>query len=107
MDLFSVRACLIAESLVMLFQVVGVAGLCLSRLAPGSAWARRGHAAFLVSMLGLGASGAIAGRHDSAFGLFAGVTMTLLLIGMISGTGAVDPRRASVASEPREAPLPA
>jgi hypothetical protein len=91
MDLTTVRACLLAETLVMLFQVVGVASLCLSRLAAGSSWARRGHFAFLVAMIGLGAAGAVAGRHDSAFGLFAGGTMTVLLIGMISGGGATHP----------------
>lgn len=107
MDLTTVRACLLAETFVMLFQVVGVAGLCLSRLAAGTSWARKGHAAFVVAILGLGVAGAIAGRNDSAFGLFAGGTMTLLLIGMISGSGAGDPTRATGSMEAIEPGLAA
>ncbi len=107
MDLTTVRACLLAETFVMLFQVVGVAGLCLSRLAAGTSWARRGHLVFLVAILGLGAAGAIAGRNDSVFGLFAGGSMTLLLIGMISGSGASDPIRPTGPAEVLEPGLAA
>jgi hypothetical protein len=41
-------------------------------------------------MVGLGLAGALCGRHDSEFGLFAGGTMTILLIGMIVGNGHSD-----------------
>ncbi|HEU5116998.1 MAG TPA: hypothetical protein VFT74_10015 [Isosphaeraceae bacterium] len=105
MDLTTVRACLLAETFVMLFQVVGVAGLCLSRLAAGTSWTRRGHLIFVVAILGLGAAGAIAGRNDSAFGLFAGGSMTLLLIGMISGSGAGDPTHPTGSVEALESGL--
>lgn len=71
--------------IVMLFQVVGVAALCLYRLLPATPWAYRGKVGFIVALVGLGVAGALCGRHDSEFGLFAGGTMTLLLIGMTSG----------------------
>jgi hypothetical protein len=45
---------------------------------------------FVVGMVGLGIAGALCGRHDSEFALFAGGTMTLLLIGMTSGGGSID-----------------
>ena len=38
-------------------------------------------------MVGLGVAGAMCGRHDSEFALFAGGTMTVLLIGMTMGGG--------------------
>jgi hypothetical protein len=76
------------ECVVVLFQVLGVAGLCMYRLFPGTRWARRGKVGFIVAMVGLGAAGAICGRQDSAFALFAGGTMTALLIGMTIGGGA-------------------
>jgi hypothetical protein len=53
-------------------------------------------------MFGLGVAGALCGRHDSEFALFAGGTMTLLLIGMTAGGGtghATAPTRALVAAE--------
>jgi len=81
-------SCEVFEILVVLFQVCGVLGLCLSRLAPGSTlWSRRGRAGLIVALFGLGIAGALCGRHDSEFALFAGVTMTLLLIGMTVGSG--------------------
>jgi hypothetical protein len=76
--------------LVILFQVFGVGALCLSRLLPGSRWAERGRAGFVVALVGLGIAGALCGRHDSEFALFAGGTMTALLIGMTMGSGQPD-----------------
>jgi hypothetical protein len=51
-------------------------------------WGRTG---FIVALFGLGISGALCGNHDSEFALFAGGTMTLLLIGMTMGSGATEP----------------
>src|SRR5271169_7155560 len=80
--------CDIFEVLVMLFQVCGIMGLCLSRLMPRStAWSSRGQVGSVVALFGLGIAGALCGRHDSEFALFAGGTMTVLLIGMTMGSG--------------------
>jgi len=90
--------CAVFEILVVLFQVCGVMGLCLYRLMPRSTrWASRGQIGFIVALVGLGVAGALCGRHDSEFALFAGGTMTVLLIGMTAGNtpsekGAVRPR---------------
>jgi len=84
----NIRADAVLEVLVMLFQVFGVAALCLTRLLPQTRWADRGRVAFVVALVGLGVAGAICGRHDSEFALFAGGTMTVLLIGMTIGGGA-------------------
>jgi hypothetical protein len=93
------------ELSVMLFQVVGVIALCVSRLLPPTStrWANRGRAGFVVAMIGLGLAGAFCGRHDSDFALFAGGSMTILLIGMTIGSSQVDPTvppRRRVAAEP-------
>jgi hypothetical protein len=92
MDWSSVRLCAVLELAVVLFQVAGVAALCLSRLLPrgSSRWAARGRIGFIFAMVGLGIAGALCGRHSSEFALFAGGTMTLLLIGMTIGTGQAD-----------------
>jgi len=79
----------VLECLVVLFQVLGVVGLCLWRLFPSSRWAGRGRMGFVLAVLGLGIAGALCGRQDSHFALFAGVTMTILLIGMIAGSGSI------------------
>jgi len=88
MEFSIVPTCAVLECLVMLFQVLGVGGLCLFRLMPGTRWSDRGRRGFVVALVGLGLTGAVCGRHDSQFALFAGVTMTALLIGMIMGGGA-------------------
>lgn len=80
----------VLELVVMLFQVFGVAMLCLTRLMPATRWAERGRVGFVLSLVGLGVAGAWVGRHDSEFALFAGGTMTFLLIGMILGGGTTD-----------------
>ena len=82
---------MVLELLVMVFQVFGVAALCLTRLMPATRWAGRGKVVFVMCMFGLGIAGAMVGRHDSEFALFAGGTMTLLLIGATIGGGATDP----------------
>jgi hypothetical protein len=87
----TVRLEAILELIVILLQVCGVVALCLTRLVPATRWAERGRAVFIVAMVGLGVAGALCGRHDSEFALFAGGTMTVLLIGMIMGNGAADP----------------
>jgi uncharacterized membrane protein YcfT len=81
----TLRICAVLELTVMLFQVFGVAALCLNRLLPASRWAARGRVGTIVSMIGLAVSGAFCGRLASEFALFAGVTMTVLLIGMTTG----------------------
>ena len=82
--------CVCLELTVVLFQVVGVVALCVSRLLPTTRWAERGRVGFVVALVGLGIAGALCGRHDSEFALFAGVTLTALLIGMTIGSGAAD-----------------
>lgn len=83
----SIRVCAWLELAVVLFQIFGVLALCLHRLTPATRWAERGRVAFVFAMVGLGVAGALCGRHDSAFALFAGGTMTLLLIGITAGNG--------------------
>lgn len=75
------------EGLVMLLQVAGVLGLVLSHLS-AKRWAERGRFGLVLALVGLGVVGALLGRHDSEFALFAGGTMTFLLIGMTLGGGA-------------------
>ena len=92
------------EVVVMMFQLFGVATLCLTRLVPETRWADRGRVGFVFALVGLGIFGAICGRFDSEFALFAGGTMTVLLIGMIAGSGtthATAPRAARIAADPK------
>lgn len=84
---FNIRLDAVLELFVMLFQICGVVALCLSRLVSQTRWADRGRVAFVVAMVGLGIAGALCGRNDSEFALFAGGTMTALLIGMTVGGG--------------------
>lgn len=90
----NVRLEAILEMIVILFQVCGVVALCLTRLVPAARWAERGRVVFIIAMVGLGVAGALCGRHDSEFALFAGGTMTALLIGMTIGSGGADPTAA-------------
>lgn len=85
MDWSQLRVCAVLEVTVMLFQVFGVAALCVSRLLPMTRWADRGRIGTIVALIGLAATGALCGRLASEFGLFAGLTMTILLIGMTTG----------------------
>ncbi len=83
--------CSVFEVLVILFQVCGIMGLCLNRLMPRTTrWSSRGQIGSVIALFGLGIAGALCGRHDSEFALFAGGTMTVLLIGMTMGSGAVE-----------------
>jgi len=103
MVLSSVHVSAWLELAVMLFQILGVTALCLTRLAPTARWADRGRVGFVVALLGLGLAGVLCGRHGSEFSLFAGGTMTFLLIGMTIGSGHVDtthPSHTRVLSEP-------
>lgn len=96
--------CAVFEVLVILFQVCGIMGLCLNRLMPRSTrWSSRGRVGFIIALFGLGIAGALCGRHDSEFALFAGGTMTFLLIGMTMGNTPIDtvePARPCVSTEP-------
>ena len=56
-------------------------------IAPGPIGGKIG---FIVALFGLGIAGALCGRHDSEFALFAGGTMTVLLIGMTMGSGSIE-----------------
>jgi hypothetical protein len=98
-----ISVCTIFEVLVVLFQLCGIMGLCLNRLMPRSTrWSSRGQVGLIVALFGLGIAGALCGRHDSEFALFAGGTMTLLLIGMTMGSGSIErtePTRPCVTSE--------
>jgi hypothetical protein len=107
MGLPNVRLCALLELSVILFQVGGVAALCLSRLLPTTRWAQRSRAGFIVALFGLGIAGALCGRLDSEFALFAGGTMTALLIGMTCGGGPVDPTDATRLTMTADAPLAA
>jgi hypothetical protein len=99
----NVSVCTVFEVLVVLFQLCGVMGLCLNRLMPDSTpWASRGLVGFIIGLFGLGIAGALCGRHDSEFALFAGGTMTVLLIGMTVGSATMEkakPVRSCVTTE--------
>ena len=100
----TLRVDAVLEIVVMMFQVFGVATLCLTRLVPETRWADRGRVGFVFALVGLGVFGALCGRFDSEFALFAGGTMTVLLIGMIVGSGtahATAPRPIRIAAEPK------
>ena len=51
------------EGLVVLLQIAGVLGLCLSRLS-AARWAERGRIGLVLALVGLGVAGALLGRHD-------------------------------------------
>ncbi len=93
----NVRLEAILEMIVILFQVCGVVALGLTRLIPAARWVERGRVVFIIAMVGLGVAGALCGRQDSEFALFAGGTMTALLIGITVGNGATDPTRTPAA----------
>ena len=100
--------CTIFEILVVLFQVCGILGLCLNRLLPRSTrWSSSGLAGLIVALFGLAIAGALCGRHDSEFALFAGGTMTVLLIGMTMGGGSIAKTEPAGRSVTREAELAA
>ncbi len=100
--------CSIFEVLVVLFQLCGIMGLCLNRLMPRSTrWSSHGQVGLIVGIFGLAIAGALCGRHDSEFALFAGGTMTLLLIGMTTGSGTIDKTEPARPCVTREAELAA
>lgn len=104
MALSNLRTDAVLELVVMMFQVFGVAMLCMNRLMPDTRWAERGRVGLVLAMVGLGVAGAWVGRHDSEFALFAGGTMTFLLIGMIVGnctTDAIAPTKVRFATDSR------
>jgi hypothetical protein len=88
MEWSSLRVCAILELTVMLFQIFGVGALCLNRLLPDTRWAGRGRVGSIVALVGLAIAGSLCGRLASEFALFAGVTMTVLLIGLTTGSAA-------------------
>jgi hypothetical protein len=83
----NLRTAAVLELIVMLFQVFGVGSLCLNRLLPSTRWADHGRTGSVVALIGLAITGALCGRLASDFALFAGGTMTVLLIGLTTGSG--------------------
>ncbi len=86
----------VLEMVVILFQVCGVVSLCMTRLISVARWAERGRVIFVIAMVGLGIAGGLCGREDSEFALFAGGTMTALLIGMTIGNTSSEHTRTTV-----------
>lgn len=86
MATLDVQVCAVLELLVMLFQVMGVGSLGVSRLATPR-WALRARPVFVLALIGLGAAGAVLGLYHSEFAMFAGGTITALLVGMTIGGG--------------------
>jgi hypothetical protein len=98
--------CSVFEILVILFQLCGIMGLCLNRLMPHSRrWSWSGQVGSIIALFGLGIAGALCGRHDSEFALFAGGTMTVLLIGMTMGSGSIQKNEPADPRVPTEAEL--
>jgi len=105
---YHISLCAIFEVLVVLFQLCGIMGLCLNRLMPKSTrWSSSGQVGLIVALFGLGIAGALCGRHDSEFALFAGGTMTVLLIGMTMGGGSIEQTEPAGGGVPSEAELAA
>jgi hypothetical protein len=82
--------CAFLECAVPLLQVAGVVGLCLMRLLPSTRWADGGRVVLVGALIGLGLTGALLGTHDSEFALFAGGSVTALLIGVTLGGGPIE-----------------
>ncbi|MGE3819677.1 MAG: hypothetical protein AB7I30_09595 [Isosphaeraceae bacterium] len=85
--------CAWLELSVVLFQLFGVLALFVHWMTPMTRWGHRGRVGFVVAMVGLGVLGALCGQHDSEFALFAGGSMTVLLIGVTLGSGHTDTTR--------------
>ncbi len=90
MELLAIRPTAVCQSIVMLFQFLGILGLLLSRLMPASIWARRGKLIFLLGLIGLGFAGVLSGSQPTGSSLMAGGTITALLVGMNLGTHVTD-----------------
>jgi hypothetical protein len=83
--LSNVHTCAALEFTVFLLQFLGVVSLFASRLAPGPRWADWGRMCLVLTLLGLGVVGCLLSAHNSEFSLFAGGTITVLLIGTTVG----------------------
>ncbi len=92
----------------MLLQVFGLGSLGLSRLLPGHWSADLGRKGAILALLGLAVAGAWCGRHCSEFALYAGGTMTVLLIGMTTGNAGGTATRGEInpVVEPRRRGVP-
>jgi hypothetical protein len=93
MDLSTSRPGFVFESLVMLFQMVALTTLVLARLLPRHRWTHFGKAVFTWAIVGLGVAGSICAHHQSTMGLFAGGSVTFLVVGMIAGNHAAASER--------------
>jgi hypothetical protein len=107
MESLSVCLCGVLELLIVLFQVFGVGALCLCRLFPGSRWSGQARLGVVVALVGLAVAGAVCGRHDSEFALFAGGTITVLLIGMTVGGASLEMTAPPGLVARGDAPVPA
>jgi hypothetical protein len=105
MELPLIRSGFVFDSLVLVFQLAGLAGLVASRFMPATRWAGRGRLLVLLALLGLGVAGAICHHHRSGMGLSAGGTMTILLVGMISGSQTSGATPATAPTDPLARPL--
>jgi hypothetical protein len=85
MELAFIRSGSLLETLVLLVQVAGIGGLLLSRLVPATPWAWRGRVVVVLALVALALLGSACNPHSSGMGLYAGGTMTVLFVGMISG----------------------
>ncbi|CAN5672448.1 hypothetical protein BH23PLA1_BH23PLA1_15160 [soil metagenome] len=88
---FPVHLSALLDLSVVLLQIFGVLALAVCRLHSSAHWVDRGKLGLVIALVGLGVAGALCGQHDSEFALFAGLTMTALLIGLTVG----NPRPAS------------
>jgi hypothetical protein len=96
----NLRLCAVLEVTVMLFQVFGVGALCLNRFLPATPWALRGRIGTILALVGLAVAGALCGQQASVFALYAGGTMTVLLIGLTTGNG-INPNDSRGEPKPR------
>ena len=80
----SFRLCSVLECAVVLFQICGIAALCLHRLFPATRWAKGSRIGFVIALLGLGVAGGLCGRHDSH---------TLRDVGVRTGASLASPGR--------------
>jgi len=96
-------SCDIFEVLVILFQVCGIMGLCLSRLMPRStAWSSRGQVGSIVALFGLALRARCAGATTRSLPC-SPVDDDSVLIGMTMGSGSIElaePAVPAVTSEP-------
>lgn len=103
---WSLEASALVELLVVLFQVLGVLALCVSRLHAGPRWADRGRLGLVIALVGLGVAGVLNGPHHSEFSLFAGLTMGAFLVCVCLGGHPSPSATRILRAEPELHPVP-